>query len=31
MKTVHTVTDPSQYPEFWTEEWLQMAIDELEK
>ena len=31
MKTVHTVTDPSQYPQFWTEEWLQTAIDELDK
>lgn len=31
MKTVHTVTDPDQYPQFWTEEWLQTAIDELDK
>jgi len=31
MKTVHTVTDLSQYPQFWTEEWLQTAIDELDK
>ncbi len=30
MKTLHTVTDPSQYPKFWTEEWLQRAIDELD-
>lgn len=31
MKTLHTVTDPTQYPTFWTEEWLQLAIDELDK
>jgi hypothetical protein len=31
MKTLHTVTDPAQYPQFWTEEWLQLAISELDK
>lgn len=31
MKTVHTVTEPIQYPAFWTEEWLRVAIDELDK
>lgn len=31
MKTLHTVTDPSQYPKFWNEEWLQLAISELDK
>jgi len=31
MKTLHTVTDPAQYPKFWTEEWLQLAISELDK
>lgn len=29
MKTLHT-TDPTQYPPFWTEEWLRRAIDELD-
>ena len=31
MKTLHTVTEPSQWPQFWTEEWLKKAIDELDK
>lgn len=31
MKTLHTVTDPSQYPSFWNEEWLRLAINELDK
>ncbi|GAB4023840.1 Rpn family recombination-promoting nuclease/putative transposase [Spirosoma koreense] len=31
MKTIHTVTDPTQYPQFWTEEWLRKAIEELDK
>ena len=31
MKTIHTVTKPTQFPEFWDEEWLQIAIDELER
>jgi predicted HTH domain antitoxin len=31
MKTIHTTTQPTQFPRFWTEEWLQIAIDELDK
>jgi predicted transposase/invertase (TIGR01784 family) len=30
MKTIHTVTKPTQFPEFWDEEWLKVAIDELD-
>lgn len=30
MKTLHTVTEPIQYPAFWNEEWLKKAIDELD-
>ncbi len=30
MKTIHEVTEPTQYPPFWNEEWLQRAIDELD-
>jgi predicted transposase/invertase (TIGR01784 family) len=30
MKTVDTAKEPTQYPEFWTEEWLQIAIRELD-
>ena len=30
MKTLHTITEPTQYPPFWNEEWLQQAIDELD-
>ena len=30
MKTVHTVTQPTQFPKFWDEEWLKVAIDELD-
>ena len=30
MKTLHTVTEPTQWPQFWTEEWLKRAIDELD-
>lgn len=30
MKTLHTVTEPTQYPAFWNEEWLKKAIDELD-
>jgi predicted transposase/invertase (TIGR01784 family) len=30
MKTIHTVTKPTQFPEFWNEEWLKVAIDELD-
>ena len=29
-KTLHTVTEPAQWPQFWTEEWLKRAIDELD-
>lgn len=29
MKTLHTATEPTQYPEFWNEEWLRRAIKEL--
>jgi predicted transposase/invertase (TIGR01784 family) len=29
MKKLHEVTEPTQYPQFWNEEWLQRAIDEL--
>lgn len=31
MKTIHTTTQPTQFPSFWNEEWLQIAIDELDK
>jgi len=30
MKTLHTVTKSTQFPEFWDEEWLKVAIDELD-
>ena len=30
MKTLHTVTEPTQYPPFWNEECLNRAIDELD-
>lgn len=30
MKTIHTVTQPIQFPQFWNEEWLKVAIDELD-
>lgn len=30
MKTLHTVTEPTQYPKFWDEEWLRRAIEELD-
>ena len=29
MKTLHETTEPTQYPKFWNEEWLQRAIEEL--
>ncbi|RZJ56976.1 MAG: Rpn family recombination-promoting nuclease/putative transposase [Hymenobacter sp.] len=29
MKKLHEVTEPTQYPKFWNEEWLQRAIEEL--
>jgi predicted transposase/invertase (TIGR01784 family) len=31
MKTIHTVTKPTQFPKFWNEEWLKIAIDELDR
>ncbi|WP_229366126.1 Rpn family recombination-promoting nuclease/putative transposase [Fibrisoma montanum] len=31
MKTIHTTTQPTQFPAFWNEEWLQVAINELDK
>jgi predicted transposase/invertase (TIGR01784 family) len=30
MKNLHTITDQSQYPTFWNEEWLDKAIKELD-
>ena len=30
MKTLHTVTDPSQFPTFWNEKWLKKAISEVD-
>lgn len=30
MKTIHTVTQTTQFPEFWNEDWLKVAIDELD-
>ena len=30
MKTIHTFTQPTQFPKFWDEEWLKVAIDELD-
>ncbi|MCY7351834.1 MAG: Rpn family recombination-promoting nuclease/putative transposase [Cytophagaceae bacterium] len=30
MKTLHEATEPTQYPEFWDEEWLKRAIEELD-
>ncbi len=30
IKTIHTVTKPTQFPPFWDEEWLKVAIDELD-
>ena len=30
MKTIGTVTEPTQFPAFWTEEWLETAIRELD-
>ena len=31
MKTIHEVAEPTQFPAFWDEEWLQVAIHELDK
>ena len=30
MKTLHTVTDPAQFPTFWNEKWLKKAINEVD-
>ena len=30
MRTIHTVTQPIQFPKFWDEDWLKIAIDELD-
>jgi len=30
MKTIHTVTHTTQFPKFWDEAWLKVAIDELD-
>jgi predicted transposase/invertase (TIGR01784 family) len=30
MRTIHTVTQPTQFPKFWDEDWLKVAIDELD-
>lgn len=30
MKNIETVTEPTQFPPFWTEEWLETAIKELD-
>ena len=30
MKTIHIVTQSIQFPKFWDEEWLKVAIDELD-
>lgn len=30
MKALHTTTEPTQYPPFWNEEWLQKALEELD-
>ncbi len=31
MKTIHKVSEPKQFPPFWNEEWLRVAIQELDK
>lgn len=30
MKTLQDATEPTQYPQFWDEEWLKRAIEELD-
>lgn len=30
MKTIHKATKPKQFPQFWNEEWLEVAIKELD-
>lgn len=31
MKTIHEVSQPTQFPQFWNEEWLRVSIQELDK
>jgi predicted transposase/invertase (TIGR01784 family) len=31
MKTIHTVTQSTEFPKFWNEKWLKIAIDELDR
>lgn len=31
MKTIYEVSEPTQFPQFWNEEWLRVAIQELDK
>lgn len=31
MKNLHTITEQTQFPTFWDEEWLNVAIQELDK
>jgi predicted transcriptional regulator len=31
MKNLYKATSPTQYPQFWNEEWLKVAINELDK
>ncbi|MVM40904.1 Rpn family recombination-promoting nuclease/putative transposase [Spirosoma sp. HMF3257] len=31
MKTLHKAKEPIQFPQFWNEEWLKIAIDELDR
>jgi predicted transposase/invertase (TIGR01784 family) len=31
MQNLHTVTQPIQFPKFWNEEWLKIALDELDR
>ncbi len=31
MKTIHEISEPTQFPQFWNEEWLRVAIQELDK
>lgn len=30
MKTIHTLTQPTQFPKFWDEELFKVAIDEID-
>ncbi|MBO0936499.1 hypothetical protein J2I47_08095 [Fibrella sp. HMF5335] len=31
MKAIQTTAQPTQFPQFWNEDWLQVTIDELDK